>query len=172
MAFKPLRTRRELEIISLIDIVFLLLIFGIVVSCISRYERMLGEVGKEVGIKSHLSIHVYRETTDEAAGTDLVEIIYPNNKRTYFESFPPDNVLLGLDSAEFANLPACKLISTHLGEYISEYLQSPDTTNLVNHIDIRVAGDTKFRIVGFIINQCSGYWRYISWMNLGLRRGD
>jgi hypothetical protein len=157
-----------MEIISLIDIVFLLLIFGLVLSAFSRYKSVSEDEREEAGTPKSLAIHVYREATGELTSPNLVKIIYPHGGPVYSGRFPPDSILLRLGDTAFAALPASRLIATHLREYTYEYLSDADTSSLVNRIDVRVADDTIFRIVGYIMGQCSRDWRYISWINLGI----
>ena len=166
MAFKVLRAFKEFEIISLIDIVFLLLIFGLVVSLIGNLPPEDAEVPiSDEWEKEYFSIRILYHA-NETQDSNAVEISYPDDGPVVSAYLPDDSLLLAMDYDDFVKLPACILIANHLEKYANNYLTEADESNPDKHIDIRVDQEIRFRIVGYIIRECSGYWKKISWLNL------
>ncbi len=69
-----------------------------------------------------------------------------------FALFPSD--FLTLDDDAFAEIPPCSLIQWAVREYKESHFFKPQNTNA---IEIRAVRDTEFRIVNFILEQCSAY---------------
>jgi len=164
MAFRKVRDYKELEIVSLIDVVFLLIIFGIVMSVYNRAGTR-----PMPGPKDILTIHIQRESdgqSDESMPRLMVSISNSDQLGTvYMERFPLDESLNGLTQAEFEDLPACVLIRDRI-EYYAVTLMREDVSKFSDHIYIKVTPDTRLRIVSFVVNQCTPYKELLPWVRL------
>ena len=69
-----------------------------------------------------------------------------------FAVFPQN--FLKLTDKKFSQTKACSLIHSQIKKYKDTYFLEPSPTNSV---EIRAVKDTEFRIVNFIMEQCSAY---------------
>ena len=69
-----------------------------------------------------------------------------------FERFTPNFLLLNDDA--FSKLPPCLLIEKSIRDYKNRVFFEPRSTN---SIELRAVKNTEFRIVNFIMEQCSAY---------------
>ena len=93
MAFKRAPISRVFDIIGLIDIIFLLLIFGMIVSGIIIGA---GRGEEEEEYPETLTVKVSRIESPEGIDQSHVDILYPvdGHVLTYGKDFPPDDQLL------------------------------------------------------------------------------
>ncbi len=181
MAFKRPVTPRTLELTSLIDVVFLLLIFFMVTFAYS----LTGELSEsqeyaDVALpetKTQLPV-----VTDDRLDNLLIQIIPDTSggqmfrkvfvlwptfsdtlrisrgqafssaiKDSSFAAFPPD--ILSLAGEEFATLPPCTLITNSIRRYVATDRIYRGNGHPV--VEVRAEETTEFKIVNFIMEQCS-----------------
>lgn len=167
MAFRVFRWTREFEIISIIDIVFLLLIFGIAVSMLRAplISKMEGVVPRKE--KSIMNIEIGRAVTGDQFTVSTVKITLPlvsNNPPLL--AFPEDGDLLSMPDNEFSEQPACTLIANSIQRYARILNEGNLQNDHMNEIYLTVTNDTKMRIINFIISECSNYGGVISWLDV------
>ena len=187
MAFKRQDNPRELELTSLIDIVFLLLIFFLVSFAFSMagdvsQSKSLNELAlpkssmSQVPIKGNkllnLLIQIMPDTAS-ASQTRAVFVLWPSYdgeealteemafKKTLsdstFSNFPLD--YLKLPATEFTKTDACKLISLSIKQYVErERLLRQNERPM---IEVRAEKNTEFKILNFILEQCSLYDEHV-----------
>jgi hypothetical protein len=144
--------------------VFLLIIFGIVVS-------IMGGTGEKTvtGQPSVLNIDVLREpertNTDEPrrlvvsiSNSDSTDVVYA-------DTLPQDDAFLRLTEERFEQEPACRLIRDRLAFYARTLIQI-DKLKRANHIQVNVCTDAKFRIISFILKECAQYRNDVPWVRL------
>jgi len=164
MKLKRVKRFKELEIVSLIDVVFLLIIFGIVLS-------VLGGTGGEPDDDkvSVMKIRIEREPEPidpEAPRRLQVRIINSAQDNTIFEEyFTPDEQFLALSPSDFERLPACTLIANRIRVFVDSLLTG-DPNSFSDFIEVSVSDDTKLRIINFITKACTPYREYLSWVRL------
>ena len=160
------KARRELEIVSLIDVVFLLIVFGIAISL------FVNPHGLEPGEKPNetLRIEIRRKGLDatERKQPLAVTITYPDDfVAPLTETFPSDDSLVALNEEDFEAAPACRLIGSHIEAFVRDYLTNADQEEFPQFIDVQVSKDTKLRIVSFILKTCAAHRKNLYWVRLG-----
>jgi len=182
MAFKRQNSPRELELTSLIDIVFLLLIFFLVAFAFSlggdisqsaaSPDINLPEaasqsplIGKDY--LDHLMIEVMTDTADGStvrtvyvlwpAASDTLPISRPRAfeitlRDSTFAHFPAN--FMNLNRAEFAETQPCALITAAIARYLAARKSRGVRTTT---IEVRADQNMEFRILNFIMAQCSRY---------------
>lgn len=167
MKFRKTKTAKELEIVSLIDVVFLLIIFGLVMTVYVASGEDPGEKPSKM-----LRIELWRMSeTDEQGETESWTaarfVDADGNLVSDTAHFPPDAGLgrNRLDDAQFEQLDACRLISRQLGELI-QTIDDDDGTERTNTIHVVVAADTRVRIVSFIATECMPFHDRVKWLRL------
>ncbi len=157
-------THKELDIVSLIDVVFLLIIFGIAIA-ISR--RAASEPGEEP--RATMSIDIQREamTADKPEERRLRVRIAASDStpRVYDEWFPSDDSIVTLGAAAFEKLPACSLISARIA-YYADTAVARDTSRFTDYVYLKASNDTKLRVVNFVMTQCTPYRDPLNWVKL------
>lgn len=131
MDSRRIKRQKELEIISLIDIIFLLLIFSFVV--IPGIDEPLPTL--KIKLES---------LTGNKGDRVKVEIFDPDANLAYTTTFTQND----LNSVEFDDLDKCKKIKIN----IEEYLQGDKGDE---HIIVEADDDIPFRVIDFIVRQCS-----------------
>lgn len=183
MAFKRNVEKKGLSLPGLIDIIFLLLIFSLITLSVSQANIETKTQGtKEVDFdlphtRSHLTeeaneilntllFEINYQNQEEQMGPKLVYALWPSQKDSVtlqearnhalrdslFAVFPPN--ILNLSNREFKNIEPNKLIRNELAKYKNEYFFIPRPTN---SIEVRAVKDTEFRIINFILEECSAY---------------
>ena len=183
MAFIKKEEKRGLSLPGLIDIIFLLLIFclGTLTTSESRVEEEGGSEGEadlnlpETSIKRTYDVDEVLQTlllqvdlTDpnDRSSPKRIMILWPSledsltieeaksnaMRDSLFAVFPPN--LLSLSDRDFSRTPPCTLIHWGLETYKNDYFREPKSSNT---IEIRAVRDTEFRIINFILEQCSVY---------------
>ncbi len=167
MAFRRTRAHKEFELVSLIDVVFLLIIFGLTIS-LYRYSREEGEQH----LPRRLSIEIDRlpAAEDELIGK-LQVAVYGSDTTgvVYTEQFPPDRTWASREFSNeaFVRLPACRLISERIVYFADSLLNRPvGTGDYADHVFIDVVGDAPTRAVNFVMTELSPYRGRLPWVKL------
>ncbi len=174
MPYRIVRTKKELEIVSLIDVVFLLIIFGLVMAVFrTRGKEDVPPQPKRV------SIVVSRTTTlneqNERESRLMVRFLDANQADICSPSNFPVDDSLGTDpsgtyvinDSDWVELDVCR----HIREQIAGLAlrlrgqgESVDDEQMA--INLKVTGDTITRIVNYITRACSPYQRQIAWIKI------
>lgn len=183
MAFKRTSPAERTELTSLIDIVFLLLIFFLISFSFSLTADVTeSKVYSEIELPKtdtdlpvirndlleNLMLQIVPDTTG-GVNTRKVFVLWPSYSDTVritrgqallqalhdstFAAFP--EFFLFLPEDEFENLPASRLISQSIAEYVEDEEFYRGNTRPV--VEVRAEKDTEFRIISFIMDQCSAY---------------
>ena len=183
VAFQKKEEIKSLELPTLIDVVFLLLIFFLVTISLLRPglpspipgpprkpfdlpEAKGSKIDGEKEILETLLIQIERKDEKDPLSPKLVYTLWPSIKDSVtleqarakakedslFAEFPPN--FLSMGDQEFANSPPCSLIAKSIKDYKNLAFKEP---GLSNFIEIRAIKDTEFRIINFIMIQCSAY---------------
>ncbi|MDH3890746.1 MAG: hypothetical protein OEV49_06645 [candidate division Zixibacteria bacterium] len=167
MKFRKIKAAKELEIVSLIDVVFLLIIFGLVMKV---YEISAEDPGEELA--KTLKIEIWRQSETDEQGTlrswSAVRFLDTDGALISDTGlFPPDAGLerSSLSDGQFEQLDACKLIRRQLEDYMLTF-EAEDVADPTHKIHLVVASDTRVRIVNFIANECIPYRDKVRWLRL------
>ncbi len=183
MAFERDETSRGLELTSLIDVVFLLLIFFLISFAFSLSgEVSESQVNSEMALPEtqinlpiipndrldNLLIQVMPDSVGASVSRRAV-VLWPAMQDTLhisrrqafkraladstFANFPPD--YLSYPAETFATLPACTLISNSITRYIAKDRLFRGQGHPI--VEVRADRDTEFRILNFIMEQCSAH---------------
>lgn len=183
VAFQKKEEIKSLELPTLIDVVFLLLIFFLVTISLLRpglpspipgpprkpFDLPEAKGSKIVGEKEILEtllIQIERKNEKDLLGPKLVYILWPSiqnsttleqarakaKEDSLFAEFAPN--LLKMSDQEFAISSPCSLIARSIKDYKDLAFKEP---SLSNFIEIRAIKDTEFRIINFVMQQCSAY---------------
>ncbi|MFQ5650489.1 MAG: ExbD/TolR family protein [bacterium] len=183
MPFERRESARSLELTSLIDVVFLLLIFFLVsfafsisgdVSESKVYSDMeLPKTDSQLPVirndaLENLLIQVMPDTSD---GEILRKayVLWPSFRDTLkttrgqafkhaledstFAKFPSD--FLALPTEAFVTLPACTLLTNSIRRYVAKDRLYRRNGHPI--IEVRADQNTEFRILNFVMEQCSMY---------------
>ncbi len=183
MAFKRKRTYRDFELTSLIDIVFLLLIFFLVSFAFSlsgdmtesqtytemelpRTQTQIAAIDED--ILENLMIQIVSDTSG-GQETKAAFVLWPSfepnrpisraqalaraRQDSTFRRYPPD--FASLPRPEFLDLAANRLIR----EAIQKYVELERFYGRHPHpiVEVRADKSTAFRIISYIMNECGGY---------------
>jgi hypothetical protein len=167
MPYRKLRVHKEFELVSLIDVVFLLIIFGLTIS-LYRYSREEGEQY----LPRRLNIEVNRmpAAEDELIGRLQVAVHGSDTTgRPYIELFPPDYEWANPDfsSEAFSDLPACQMISERIVYFADTLLSRPaGGTEFADHVFVDVVGDAPSRVVNHVMTELAPYRGRLPWVKL------
>jgi biopolymer transport protein ExbD len=187
MAFQRYESHRSQELISLVDIVFLLLLFFLVtfsftlagdVSDAKIYSEVdLPKTATELpvikdDVLQNLMIQIIPDSSGGAASR-LAFVLWPSFEDTLqmtrmqafrraildstFESFPQDFLLM--PAAEFNRSAPCTLISNSIARFIEKEKFYHNNSHPI--VEVRADRNTEFRIINFIMNTCSDQPRAI-----------
>lgn len=181
MAFQRKENERSLELISLIDIVFLLLLFFLVsfaftlageVSDTKTYSEIeLPKTDTQLPvIKSdvleNLMIQIMPDTSrfgvsrrvyvlwpsfEDTTKVSRMQAFHRARQDSTFAVFLPD--FLRLPNDEFFSSPPCTLISNSIARYIE--MEKFYHGNVRPTVEVRAERTTEFKIVNFIMSVCS-----------------
>jgi hypothetical protein len=183
MSFIKYYEKKAFNLPSLIDIVFLLLVFSLVTQPVSKAKD---DVESPSSSQNAVDLPmVLRNTSvkvDERLSTLMFEIVYrePRNPRsarvvTVLKPLPGDSLtyeqakrraladstiavfpdsFLVMNEGVFENTAACRLIRREIAEYKNEHFFRPAFTNTV---EIRAEKYVEFRIIQYILGRCSAY---------------
>lgn len=183
MAFIRNDEKKDLSLPGLIDIIFLLLIFSLVTLSVSqakvetkkRGERDIDfdlpeiqsrETDEVKEILQTLLFQIEHLDSRNIESPKVVFILYPSIEDSLSLQEVKSNALrdsmfavfegdfLKMSDREFARILPCRLIKKAIREYKEAYYDEPNPSNAV---EIRAVRDTEFRIVNFIMEQCSTY---------------
>jgi len=174
MAFRTLRTRKELEIVSLIDVIFMLIIFGLVISVAWGVTDYTGPT-----LPKTFSIVIKRAPIQyDPQGTRLpdhfmVEFFDAEGGRVGDSaSFPHDDALStdSMDADQFDELQPCRLIREQIEDF-ARLVRGTESEGVGEKavIHVQVTRDTKTRIVNYITRQCVPFQGDIGWVRLVTR---
>lgn len=183
MAFVKQEIRKGLSLPGLIDIIFLLLIFSLVTLSVSSVkveadegsgsavdynlpEARVKETLEMDKVLQTLLILIEHEDPENNDSPKIVYILWPsledsltlseakNNaiRDSLFAQFPTNFLTLNNDA--FAKTTSCLLIQQEIHNYKNRVFFEPRNTN---SIELRAVKDTEFRIVNFVMEQCSAY---------------
>ena len=174
MPYRIVRTKKELEIVSLIDVVFLLIVFALVMAVL----RTTGTEDVPPPPK-RFSIVVSRTTTlneqNEPESRLMVRFLDANQTDICSPSNFPVDDSLGTDSSgtyvvndsDWEELDVCR----HIREQIAGLAlrlrgQGGSVDDEKMAIHLKVTGDTITRIVNYITRACSPYHGQIAWIKI------
>ncbi len=174
MPFRKLRTRKELEIVSLIDVVFTLIIFGLVISMAWGFTEYTGPT-----LPKTFSIVIKRAPVQyDPQGTRLPDHLMveffdtEGNPVGDTASFPDDDALSMdlMDADQFDELQPCRLIREQI-EGFARLVRGTESEGEGEKavIQVQVTRDTKTRIVNYITRQCVPFQGNIGWVRLVTR---
>lgn len=180
MAFKREDSPRELELTSLIDVVFLLLIFFLVSFAFSiAGDASQSTAATEIPLPkssmtrlslkgdklANLMIQIMPDTT----GSRIAYILWPSYQEevemtediafqkslndSTFCSFPVN--FLSLSNEDFSTSKACSLIAISIKQFVEKEKVFKQNGRPV--VEVRAEKNTEFKIMNFILEQCGLY---------------
>ncbi|RKY84426.1 hypothetical protein DRP98_04980 [candidate division KSB1 bacterium] len=181
MPFVRKEDLKDMELPSLIDIIFLLLIFFLVTYSFSEMgeetgpARSIFDLPEALGESPVLEEEVLRTLLFQIEHKDSKDIHSPKVVYALWPSLSDSITLsqalvkaredsslhaefpdgfLQLPDEEFQSTPPCTLIANSIARYKTRYFHNVSVTNT---IEIRAAKDTEFRIIDFIMDCCAAY---------------
>lgn len=167
MRFRRIKSAKELEIVSLIDVVFLLIIFGLVMS-------VYVSSGRDPGLEppKTLRIELWRmsETDDQGKTETWTAARFVSAANSLIGDtvrFPSDEFLGrgALNDLEFERLDASRFIREQIDAYGASFAKQ-DLDDLTRSIYVVISPDTRLRIVNFIATECMRIRGQVSWLRL------
>ena len=184
MAFRKIELKKEFELPTFIDVIFLLLIFFLLTY--SPIPPVVGQASLELNLPiAEGSTLVNQNEKLETMMIEVLQVNKDNPEMGYnvtvllpFEEYGLDRGIpisyqqaknfagiyqrqsilpanyTELNTAQFRNLPAVKLIDEQLDRYVERKFR---VANITNRIEIRADKEVTFKIVNFIITKCSSY---------------
>jgi len=183
MAFNRTNNHRGMELTSLIDLVFLLLIFFLVSFVFSiagdvsgskvysemdlpesrmalpsikeeRLENLMIQIVPDTS-QRFLSRRVYLlwPSFDDTLKITRTQAFVTALKDSTFATFPAGYV--NFSHEDFQRTPPCRLIAHSIGRYIEKEKFYNRNTRPI--IEIRAEQNTEFKIISFIMDQCGAY---------------
>ena len=165
MRHMRLRTTRMFDIVGLIDIIFLLLIFGMIVLGISYATGKL----KARERPDVLKVTLGWRALDAGRGQSFVVIEYPSPEGmlTSNQDFPRDDRLSEyISDGSYPNKSGFRLIRDKLAQYKEDYDEAAG--DKPNFITLDVAENTKFALIGYVVEECSVHWDTTFWLDIGV----
>ena len=146
MRFDRTHQAREFDIVSLVDMVLLLLTFGLVASAIIMGG---GQVPSDEKGGGNLNIKVFRIVPDIPQST----IVFGSSASGTIDSatFAPDLVLSVIEDEKWESQPAVRLLQNKIKAFYES--GGGVTDSVLVEVDPR----TIFRIVGAIMSECGLY---------------
>jgi hypothetical protein len=183
MSFQKFDEKKALSLPSLIDIIFLLLVFSLVTQPVSKAKD---DVQSPSSSQNAIDLPLIRQSasvkTDDRLSTLLFEVTYkePRNPQsarlvTVLRPLSGDSLtyeqakrramedstlavfpesFLNMDDDAFENTAACRLIRREISAYKNNHFFHPAFTNT---IEIRAEKYVEFRIIQYILGRCSAY---------------
>ena len=181
MAFIRKETLKDLELPSLVDIIFLLLIFFLVTYSFSEMGEETGPARSivdlpeaagentvtEEEVLQTLLFQIEHKNVKDKTSPKVVYVLWPSRRDSVTLSQAlvkaredsslhaefPDN-FLHLSDQQFESVPPCTLMANSIARYKRSYFNN---VSLSNTIEIRAARDVEFRIIDFIMSHCAAY---------------
>jgi len=183
MAFNKQNELHDLEFPSLIDVIFLLLIFFLVTMQFSMETK----TARQAATKSPDVQLPHAEGSEDVAMDDIISTLLfqiqykdknnPNSPRMVYvlEPFNGDSIsrseafiiskrdslfaefpqnFLKMKDQTFKNTNACQLISNAIYQYKEEHFHRP---SIENTVEIRAEENVEFKIINYILQECSTY---------------
>ncbi len=146
MAFNIVRPIRELDLISLVDIIFLLLIFALLV-------QIGGESGKtptkgEGDMETTLMIDIGRGRIPDRPELIQIQVVYDND--TNRVDYPPDNEFVSLPLQSFMERDEVRQTMRHIDTYLNAPILYP-----VEGIEVEAQSSVPFKLVDLFVRQFS-----------------
>ena len=136
---------RQMEMVSLTDVIFLLLIFALL-------QAFKGTADTEDKDSSgDMTIRLGQVSQVGEIEQQFVSVYDNISKKTDTMTYPIDDAFFRDDSAEFALRHISEFIMTN----ISRYVRERDSVSGRERIHVEIDMDTPFRMVDFIIRRCS-----------------
>jgi|GEM_PF-2352898 len=155
---------RELEIVGLIDIIFLLIIFGIVLAAFGGEEDVPGAEGQTKQY-DYFMFKIDQKTVlsneDTPGNTPVYETRYqltvhnapfPVLEEDLF--FPREEDIVSGSMTSFANNETCQALVDYVGEY-ANYLRDEENESAPQTIRVEVHSETPIRVLNFIAQACA-----------------
>lgn len=184
MAFKrDKKNPRVIELTSLIDVVFLLLIFFLVSFAFSMagsasdsrmysemelpktetelpiltedvLENLMIQIGPDTsGGVLSRRVHVLWPSYDDTLKYSRTQAFSNSVRDSTFATFPPQ--YLAYTSDELGRLPAATLIRKSLSEYVAKERNFNRNSRPV--VEVRAEHSTEFKLINFVMQECSVY---------------
>jgi hypothetical protein len=146
MALKVVSRVRELDIISLVDIIFLLLIFALTVEVGGGGGKSWdpGTGGKHTTLK----IDIGRGRVPDFPRLIQVKIVYAND--TSRIDYPPDDQFIGLPRLSFQDMEEVGETMDDVDKYLENPLVYP-----IDGIEVKAEGDIPFKLVDLFVRKFS-----------------
>ncbi len=146
MALSIVRPIRELDLISLVDIIFLLLIFALLV-------QIGGESGKtpthgKGDKETTLRIDIGRGRIPDRPELIQIQVVYDND--TNRVDYPPDNEFVSLPLQSFMEMDEVRQTMKHINTYLNAPILYP-----VKGIEVKAQGSVPFKLVDLFVRQFS-----------------
>jgi hypothetical protein len=146
MALSIVRPIRELDLISLVDIIFLLLIFALLV-------QIGGESGKtpthgKGDKETTLRIDIGRGRIPDRPELIQIQVVYDND--TNRVDYPPDNEFVSLPHRSFMDMEEVRQTMRHIDTYLNAPRLYP-----VEGIEVKAQGSVPFKLVDLFVRQFS-----------------
>jgi hypothetical protein len=184
MAFNRKKEQKELNLPSLIDVVFLLLIYSLLTIPIEKSETSAADTanappGKEINLPFVRSrkaveidpilrtflVQIENEIPDDPRSARVVYILKPSDRDSTLgqarETAVRDSVFarfpagfLEMNEREFEQTKACRLIRDEIRRFERGKTRRRDVSK---RIEIRAVQNTEFRIVNAIMRECSAF---------------
>ena len=183
MAFSRKEEKKGISLPGLIDIIFLLLIFSLATFSFtdSSLQEEKGDKGtydlelpkaritetfKTDDVLQTLLFQIEHTDSEDPTSPKVVYVLWPSwedsldinqakinaQRDSLFAVFPDD--FLRMSDRDFTRTSACTLMHWALQTYKNEHFREP---NYANTIEIRAVRNTEFRIINYILEQCSAY---------------
>jgi hypothetical protein len=184
MAFQKKREQKELNLPSLIDVVFLLLIFSLVTIPVEKADNVNPQTQRSTSsselplpfvaspkvvdidpVLRSLLIQVENRSAGDPASGRVVYVLRPSERDTTIgqtrQTAIRDSLFaafpdsfLRLSNSEFARSRACRLIHDQIGAYLDRRNRP---AGIAPKVEIRAVRNTEFRIVNYIMRECSAH---------------
>ena len=146
MTFNIVRSSKELDIISLVDIILLLLIFALLV-------QFGGESGKtpikgKGDKETTLRVDIGRGRVADRPELIQVRVMY--DKDTNVVNYPPDAEFVSLPHYSFMDMDAVRQTMKHVETYLNAPILYP-----VKGIELKAQGNVPFKLVDLFVRQFS-----------------
>jgi hypothetical protein len=183
MAFTKINVHKELNLPSLVDLCFLLIIYSLITLPVTKSRVESGRRGKQ---QSESDLPQTRQNALENADLVLTTLMFKvetgdsadkKDRRILYVLVPGESDTLTLASAkaaalrdslvaefpmgyaqmpepDFLRLRGCRLIREQIATYKNNHFIKPSHSNIIK---IRAVRETEFRLVNYIMDQCALY---------------
>ena len=162
MAFRRDRKENLPDIVGLMDIIFLLLIFGMIVSA----TLISSEVEEIQRVEPRVLTIVLDRVTEGEITRSRVEINYDmtDSSLSYAADFPADPELFRLMRAgDYTQVRAFVEINRYLHRYCAIIGEEEDNQKFIK---VKIDRETPFGIVGFLLDSCGPLIDSLEWVDI------